>query len=142
MKIVKPTQMQHDFCSAYIKNGFNAKQAALTAGYSHSYAHVKAIQLLDKPEIKARVESAYKMAERKLGLDWEWKLKKLKRIITEIIPDDETSPIKLGAVREAIKAIAELNKMAGDYAPEKRLSMTVDATQHKLDEVKKQYKEY
>ena len=136
------TQKQFDFCSSYIKNGFNAYQAALSAGYTHNYANVKAPLLLQHPIIKARIEKAYDKTENQLGLDWQWKLKKLQRVINEFIPDDSTKRLNTFETGIALKAIAELNKMHGDYAPDKRISMTVDATQSKLLEARQQYKEY
>jgi phage terminase small subunit len=136
------TQKQYNFCSSYIKNGFNAYQAAINAGYSHNYANVKAPMLLQHPIIKQRIEKAYTKAEDQLGMDWQWKLRKLKRVIDTFIPDDDTTKLNTFETGIALKAIAELNKMHGDYAPDKRISMTVDATQSKLLEARKQYKEY
>lgn len=136
------TQKQYNFCSSYIKNGFNAYQAAIEAGYSHNYANVKSALLLKHPVIKERITRAYDKAELQLGMDWQWKLKKLQRVIDAFIPDDLGKKLNTFETGIALKAIAELNKMHGDYAPDKRISMTVDATQGKLLEARKQYKEY
>lgn len=140
-KLVKPlTQMQYKFCSNYIKNGFNVKQAAIDAGYSEHYARTKANYLIDLPAIRTRVETAYKQAQDRLGLDWQWKLKKLERVINEFIPNEGS--LNSRKARVGLQALAELNKMQGDYAPDKRISMTVDATQGRLLEARKQYKDY
>lgn len=136
------TNMQSHFISSYITNGFNATQACRDAGYSEIYAKTRSISLLDKPAIKKQIAKAFDRAEHRLTLTWEWKLNILRRIIVSIIPEDETLPIKTEHIKSAIAAIAELNKMHGDYAPEKRLSMTVDATQSKLLEARLEYKEY
>lgn len=142
-KPLKPlTQMQYNFCSNYIKNGFNVKQAALDAGYSDYYARTKANYLIEIPSIRTRVERAYQKAESNLGMDWQWKLKKLKRVIDAYIPDEGEIALNTFETSVAIKALAELNKMQGDYAPDKRISMTVDATQGRLIEARKQYKDY
>lgn len=140
---IKPlSQMQYNFCSAYIRNGFNGYQAAITAGYTKKSALVHAHKLLEKPLIKEKVMTAYQKAEAQLGIDFLWKLTKLKRVVEQCIPDDETKKLKPLYMRVGLQALGELNKMQGDYAPEKRLSMTVDATQAKLLEARKQYKDY
>lgn len=136
------TQKQYEFCNEYIKNGFNAYQAALKAGYSESYANVKAPLLLEHPLIKPRLARAYQRADNSMTVSWEWKIEKLQRIIDDIVPLDKSLPIKHKHAANAIKAISELNKMSGDYAPDKRLSVTVDATKDKLIEINKEYEEF
>ena len=147
MKATKPlTEMQYNFVTNYIKNGFNAYQAAISAGYSHDYANSTIPRMLEQPNIKPRIEKAMAKAEDKLinhlGLTYEWKAKKLKRVIEEFIPEDKTIKLNASQTKVGLSALAELNKMQGDYAPDKRLSVTVDATKEKLEEIKKQYEEY
>ena len=48
--------MQKIFCAEFIKTG-NAYQSALTAGYSESFARTKAGQMVNKPKIKAYINS-------------------------------------------------------------------------------------
>lgn len=136
------TQKQNVFCLEYINNGFNAYKAAITAGYSSNYANVKAHGLLKHPTIKACIKRGYQKAEEKLDLTWEWKLNKLKRIIDTFIPDDESESIFPNHARAAVMAIAEINKMQGDYAPDKKVSVSIDATRARLEEVKRVYEEY
>lgn len=142
----KLTQKQYDFVINYIKNGFNAYQAALDAGYSKTFARVKTQSLINHPVINQRISKAYKAVEmsqvNQLCMSIVDKARVLDRIIRAIIPLDEAEPIKLDYVKDAIRAIAELNKMQGDYAPDKRLSITVDATKERLKEVKQMYDEY
>ncbi len=144
--MAKLTQRQYDFTLNYIKNGFNAYQAAVDAGYSHSFAKVKTQTLINHPVINERISKAYKAVEmaqvNQLCMSIVEKAKVLDRIIRAIIPLDENEPVKLDYVKDAIRAIAELNKMQGDYAPDKRLSITVDATKERLKEVKQMYEEY
>lgn len=45
------TSKQQAFCEAYITNGFNATQAAITAGYSEKTACAMGCENLTKPEI-------------------------------------------------------------------------------------------
>lgn len=142
----KLTQKQYDFTLNYIKNGFNAYQAAIDAGYSHNYARFKAPSLIHNPVINQRVTKAYQTIEmqqmKAICMSMQDKVKVLDRIIRAVIPLDETEPVKLDYMKDAIRAISELNKMSGDYAPDKRLSITVDATKEKLKEVRKIYDEY
>ena len=50
------TEMQKIFCAEFIKTG-NAYQSALTAGYSESFAKTKSGQMVNKPKIKAYMNS-------------------------------------------------------------------------------------
>ena len=45
------TSKQHAFCEAYVSNGFNGLQAAISAGYSESSAKEIASENLTKPNI-------------------------------------------------------------------------------------------
>lgn len=136
------TPKQFAFTSAYIENGFNATQAAISAGYSKHYAISKASDLLSQPVIKKRIETAFQRSEDKLGITWDWKLRKLKRVVNAFIPDDESLKLETMKVKTGLTALAELNKMSGDYAPDKRISMTVDATQDKLTQALLSYSEF
>lgn len=141
-RVTTLTAKQYAFCQEYIRNGYNVKQACLSAGYSEAVANAGGGKLLHNPLIQERISQSLHRAEQKLSITWEYKLNKLKRIVDEYIPDDKTVALIPEQVREGLKAIAELNKMNGDYAPDKRISMTVEATQHKLIEAKKQYSEF
>lgn len=46
---------QEQFCQAYVSNGHNATQAAITAGYSEKTTHSSGPRLLDHVGIKARL---------------------------------------------------------------------------------------
>ena len=141
----KLTEKQSKFVSNYIKNGFNAYQAAISAGYSHNYANVGTGELTQHPIIKAKIERAVarldEVMEEKLAITLQHKAKVLAQIIYDIIPQDGSAP-KRKYYKYAINALAELSKMQGHYAPDKTLKVTVDATKEKLEEVKRQYKEY
>lgn len=137
--------MQYSFCSEYIKNGFNAYQAAVTAGYSERYALTQTKKLIQNPSIHDRLTKAYAKAEDKmvsqLGITFVDKANILLRIINDIIPQDGSEP-KRKYYKDAIKAMSELNKMQGDYAPDKRMNMTINATLDKLSDARKAYDEY
>lgn len=47
----KLTAKQHSFCEHYISNGFNALQAAISAGYSERTAKQTGSENLTKPDI-------------------------------------------------------------------------------------------
>ena len=49
------TPQQAAFCEAYVANGRNGTQAAITAGYGRSSAHVRASKLLGMPKIQQRL---------------------------------------------------------------------------------------
>jgi phage terminase small subunit len=140
------TEKQFNFALNYIRNGNNVSKAALDAGYSKRYANGDASNLLKHKGIKERVNNAYDKLVRKqdhiLSITIQDKAKVLTRIIYDIVPKDESIEPKREHYKTAIAAIAELNRMAGDYAPDKRLSVTVDATQDKLNDAKKIYNEY
>ena len=138
------TQKQYDFVLNYIKNGFNGYQAAIDAGYTHSSAKVQASQMLSNPQVKQRIDKAYKEAETKiihqLGITYTWKMKRLKHVVEQYLPLDKD--LKASDVKIGLQALSEMNKMMGDYAPDKRLNLTVDATESKMKEVRKIYDDY
>ena len=145
MKKKQLTEMQQSFVVNYIKNGFNMRQAALSAGYSQSFATVHAHKLISHPVIKEKIENAYRTVEagqnRILCMTLYDKAKALSDIIYDVLGKDGEEP-KRAYYKDAIAALKELNKMQGDYAPDKRLTMTVDATKERLVEARRQYKDY
>ena len=139
------TQLQYDFVKNYITNGFNAEQAAISAGYSQTVVDTRAFCLPNSPSVKPLIDKALDKARdtilSRLGVGLTWRIKKLKKVVDQYIPDD--APIQSHEpCAVALKAIAELNKIAGDYAPDKRLALTVDLTKDKLKEARKIYDEY
>jgi len=138
------TPLQVSFCDNYIRNGFNAKQAALDAGYSEPYARQASLIIKNNPVISDTIDKAIKTAQRDIlkqcGATYEARVRKLWKVVEHTIPEDN-DPIH-PYVKNAIAAIAEINKMSGDYAPDKKLSLTVDMTKDKMQEVKKAYEEY
>lgn len=53
--MAKMTAKQQAFCEAYITNGFNALQAAISAGYSERTAKEMGYENLTKPHIAAYI---------------------------------------------------------------------------------------
>ena len=135
------TNKQYEFCMHYIKNGFNACEAALSAGYSQSYAYSRAHELPDNPIIHQYLGEAHNKAMESLGITYEWKMQILKRIINAFMPESGEQPTTQGA-KAAIQAISELNRMQGSLAPKKKLTVNIDVTRGRLAEVKRVYNEY
>lgn len=135
----KLNQKQYDFTLSYIANGFNAYQAALDAGYKPNYALTRSSTMIKHPEIAKRIYKATSDIEEKLKITCLWKATQLKRIIDNIM-NAECNTDKTYAT--VIKAISELNKMQGDYAPNKSINLTLDDTRSKLLEARNQYKDY
>lgn len=52
--------MREKFVAAYLGNGYNSAQAAVTAGYKNKNIHRQGYELLKHPEVKAKLEAAAK----------------------------------------------------------------------------------
>lgn len=134
------TPLQYNFVSHYTRNGFKAKDAALRAGYTLKSATYYSSVIVRLPYVRKKIEQQMKRNDQRVSKDYDWKMNKLKRIINEFIPDDGI--LNPNEVKVGIAALTELNKMHGDYAPDKRLNLNVKATMDKLVEAKKVYEEY
>ena len=138
------TERQEKFIENYLRNGSNAMKAAIEAGYTRGVAQARSTAFLNHPEIKARIDRAYAKLDRQkmknICLALEERVRLLSKIIYDVIPN-EGEPVRKH-YPDAIRAIQELNKLAGDYAPDRRLSVTVDATKDKLIEAQRVYEEY
>lgn len=132
------TEMQYLFIKHYVNNGFSASKAAISAGYSEDFAKHQSSKLANHPVVRERINH---LLERTVKITLDDKIDYLLKMLDDIIPKDGSEP-KRNLYNTAIKIVSELNRMMGDYAPEKRLSVTVDATQKRLEEARKQYDEY
>lgn len=61
----KLTAKQQSFCEAYVANGFNATQAALSAGYKETNATQQGCENLGKPYIQAFIQEFMAKASEK-----------------------------------------------------------------------------
>jgi phage terminase small subunit len=136
-----PTKLQAAFAQHYISNGFNACDAALKAGYSSDVAKSKTFDIVHSEPVQELIIRAIHKADKGVILSHEERLSYLKDILTDIMPRNGEEP-KRSLYKVAIAAIAEINKMHGDYAPQKLLRLNVDITKEKLDEAKRIYEEY
>lgn len=130
----KMTKRKEEFCINYLMHG-NIKKAALEAGYSEATATVEAFKWLNREPMKSYIEERRARQNLKVNASREWKIQKLMEIIENALQgaevmDAQGNVKRISDNRAAIAAIAELNKMAGDYAPQKHenvnLNMDVD----------------
>ncbi len=139
------TILQNKFVNEYLTNGLNGAQAVLDAGYNtfRINAPIVANTILKVPAVQKAIEKKVQAIQDSHGINFEWKLKKLKRVIEDTIPDEGWSTKEAFSV--GIKALAELNKMQGDYAAEKRtvtnLNIDTDVKEVKeyIDKYKREY---
>lgn len=111
----KLTAKQDAFVKAYLLNGGNATQAAISAGYSEKTAKSIGQENLTKPDIKKAIESHQKKTEEVFIMSKIDKLKVLERIINATSVEDGEKGIL--NPQSAIAAIKEHNLMQGDNAP-------------------------
>ena len=140
------TLKQRLFCQHYLKNGYNATQAAKSAGYSENSAQEIGNENLRKPLVKIYIEQSMKETFDKLGMDIEYVASKLKQGLELSIPEikeDDDKEIKelkyeMSDVRAGVACISEYNKMCGNYAAEKK-EITANVEVSKPQELLKEY---
>ena len=111
MDKAKLTTKQDKFVKAYLLNGGNATQAAITAGYSEKTAQQTGCENLLKPVIKDLLSKHQKVANQKFTISIEQRLEWLKEVaeagltvqkITkgeDVIEQRENLPAVTGAIR-------------------------------------------
>lgn len=111
----KLTPKQDAFVKAYLLNGGNATQAAISAGYSEKTAKSIGQENLTKPDVKKSIQEHQKKAQKDFIWSKEEKLELLQRIANVAATEDgEKGMINM---QSAIAAIKEHNLMQGDNAP-------------------------
>jgi phage terminase small subunit len=139
----KLTLQQQNFVKLFIQTS-NAKQSLIQAGFKCKHPDRYAHQLLKKPQIQELLEKTRSEVQKKTEVTFEWKVQKLQEIIdrslNQHLQDDDGSGKKLVLSDTAIKAIAELNKMQGHYAPEKRENLNVNTSLENIRRVRDEYK--
>ena len=68
----KLTAKQELFVAEYLANGYNATQAAISAGYSKKTAKEMGAENLAKPHIAAKLEAGKAKVLEKVNIDAEW----------------------------------------------------------------------
>jgi phage terminase small subunit len=123
--MAKLTPKQDAFVKAYLLNGGNATQAAISAGYSEKTAYSIGEENLRKPDIKKAIDEHQKKTQKDFIWSKEKKLELLQRIVNVAATEDgEKGMINM---QSAIAAIKEHNLMQGDNAPvESNTNIKVD----------------
>ena len=112
------TPKQAAFAAQYALD-HNGAAAAVRAGYARAGAHVTASRLLRNPKVSALVAEHEEAAARQLGLTKE-------RVIAELEAAIELARQK-GDAMAMIRGWAEIAKLIGAYAPERRkVELSVD----------------
>ena len=127
----KLTLQQQNFVKYYLES-MNATQALIKAGYKGKHADSYASQLMSKPQIKALLSKTNELVQNQIKATFEWKVQKLEQIIEQCLYSESKDT--------AIKAISELNKMQGHYAPEKRENLNVNTSLDNIRKVRDEYK--
>jgi hypothetical protein len=142
---------QVKFCEEYVANGYNGKQAYMTA-YSQENENTSAVaahKLLRTSKIVEKIEEIegnYRIIGHKLGIDKKLILNRLKDLLDakkEVFFNGKVvgEMSDYGAIN---KAAETLLKILGDFSPEKKeISLTEDSIDFSkmTEEEKKEYKE-
>ncbi|WP_010598978.1 terminase small subunit [Rickettsiella massiliensis] len=123
------TQRQFSFYNHLIRQmketgKMDPKQAAIEAGFSVKNTSAKATRLLKKPEGQAYLTSIQEHSTYSATATIDWVMEKLVRVVCAGVADDGT--IKAKAVKDALRALTEINKIKGHYAPEKKFNLNLD----------------
>lgn len=100
---LRPKQAR--FVRAYIDNGGNATQAAITAGYNPKTARQIAAENLTKPYIQEAIRELTEAREKSSGITAEW----VRQQIAQIAQKEDAKD------QDRLKALDMLAKMLGLY---------------------------
>jgi len=105
------------------------KQAAIEAGYSENGAAVSACRLLKSEYGQTYLKSLHKDVKSSSVASLEWVMDKLTNIVNFDVQKDGLPNYQ--ALQCVLKSVAEINKIKGHYAPDKKvnLNMTMDDVQ-------------
>lgn len=125
------------FAIAYVKNGGNAISAALEAGAT---AQETGYKWLQRDDVRNYIKEVQHQLTEKTKITIEWKMQKLKEVVdTSLTPQYDSNGLAQYKLDTAVTAIRELNKMQGDYAPEKHLNLNVSAEIDRVADLIAQY---
>lgn len=116
------TPQQKAFADEYISNGYNVYQAAKSAGYSDSYARVRAYELLEHVRIKAYIDKLMKpiIAARTL------KVEEAVAMISDIAMGKENKDGKTPSDNTRLKALDMLMRANGQYTDKVEVTGDID----------------
>lgn len=112
------SERQKLFVEYYLANGFNATQAAISAGYSAKTAREQSSKLLTKLNIQKAVGKEQEKTSKKLEITRESLIEELLEIKSRCL-DEEPSAGKFAQYNPALKAIEQIAKMLGLNEPQK-----------------------
>ena len=135
-----PLLPQQQRMLSFILQGDNYTQAYRKAGYtSDEYAGRAAFILVSRNPLKAHLEYFMRQAAKEITV--HWKALKLRQIIENALQTpDEEEVISRYDGELAVKAIAELNKMQGDYAASVTQVNNIHASIQDVRNAKLEYK--
>jgi phage terminase small subunit len=116
--VARLTKKNEAFCDEYLID-LNATQAAIRAGYSVESAGSIGSELLQKPEIRARIDKAMAERSRRTGINADRVLRELARVAfvdPSQVVDLNTAEVKPDAIKDDLAAIAG---MKVKYVPHK-----------------------
>lgn len=139
---IKPSEIRRRrFVQEYLTNGFNSVAAVEAAGYKATrYQRKKtAWRILQQRKTIIEIKKKLKKMSDDIEITFDYKMRKLKRVIDEAIPD--SGDINLAKARVAITAISETNKMQGHYEAQKIQvdSKEMHDVKELVDKFKKEY---
>ncbi|WBA79565.1 terminase small subunit [Endozoicomonas sp. GU-1] len=113
--MAKLSPKQEAFCRAYITNGGNATQAAISAGYSKKTARVVGAENLTKPAIKARLAEQQAKAQEAFTITVEQRLRLLSSVADAGLSTykDQQENLRPNNLSAVVSAVSEMNKMLG-----------------------------
>src|SRR5277367_2225779 len=117
------TQQQLAFFNNVLKQikevgRMDVTKAAVEAGYSVKSSPIIGARLWKNPRGQAYLKSLHDNCESSSIATLEWVMDKLIRVVKLGIPDDPTIKSHPNELNCSIRAISEINKIKGYYAPE------------------------
>jgi phage terminase small subunit len=141
---LKPTHLK--FVENYLKTG-NASKAYAMINPDAKNPDDNAMQLLKRKSVQELIMKAQSQSIANIQVTFDEKVNHLMAIIVRCMKEneiDEESGIIIEHFKPevVIRAIAELNKMQGHYAPEKHVVVNIEGTVDKIRELKIEYDKY
>lgn len=120
----KRTDKQEAFCKEFVLNGGNASDAYRFAYDAENMQpetiNVKACELKGDGNISVRIEELHSKVRESQEKQFIWDAVKKKEILVKVAEDGmEDGDNGMRSRADVVKAVNELNKMDGDYAPSK-----------------------
>jgi phage terminase small subunit len=102
------TTKQQLFCSTYLSNGFNATQAAISAGYSKDSAYQIGSDTLRKVEIKENIKkSINELLDNREELQKQWIDNVTEMAFYELTGDTETDKYRANDKTKALELLGK-----------------------------------